>query len=137
VDVLEGTEGSGVDLADPVLICMHLCPWGLLGRLNDRADRDRQLTELTDQPISRMAGLQGPVAGFRTPSQSSLFTFRCTNAYRPSTTTYPSMSSFDTATEPAFRLLYKPLDNAETAGCHMDVYTPAKRDGPAGYPVAM
>jgi hypothetical protein len=87
VDVLEGTEGSGVDLADPVLICMHLCPWGLLGRLNDRADRDRQLTELTDQPICRMAGLQGPVAGFRTPRQSSPSTFRCINAYPQSSTT--------------------------------------------------
>jgi hypothetical protein len=137
VDVLQCAGDSGVDPADRVLICMHLCPWGLLGSLNDPADVDRQLTELTDQPICRMAGLRRPVAGFRTHGQSSLSTFRCINAYRLSTTTYPSMSSFDATTEPACRLLYKPLNNAETAGCHMDVYTPAKRDGPEGYPVAM
>jgi hypothetical protein len=84
-----------------------------------------------------MAGLRGPVARFRTLWQSSLSTFRCTDAYRLSTTSYPSMSSFDATTEPAFRLLYKPLNHAETAGCHMDVYTPVKRDSPGGYPVAM
>jgi hypothetical protein len=48
-----------------------------------------------------------------------------------------SMSTFDATVEPACRLLYKALTDAQSAGCYMDVYTPAKRDAPGGHPIAM
>jgi hypothetical protein len=36
--VLQGAEDSSVVPQTGYFICTHLCPWGLLGGLNDRAD---------------------------------------------------------------------------------------------------
>jgi hypothetical protein len=123
---LADAKYSGLELADRILICMHLCPWGLLGSLKNPADAYRQLTELTDQPSSAgwqsSEGRSPAIANMASPIHDNLIL---------------NMSSFDASVEPTCRLLYKPLINAESAGCYMDVYTPAKRDASRAYPVAM
>ena len=138
VGVLSGVEDTGVDPADPVLICMDLCPWGLLGRMSGRPDRDRQLTESSEHP--RFAGWrdsQGRSPDLEHKGRYITVDSLLHQCVSPINIDLVSMSSFDAIVEPTCRLLYKPLAHAETAGCHMDVYPPAKREGSAGYPVAM